>query len=105
MAEKRLIDAKAYCMELYDEMNYPGRTEEFMAAIEVAIADLADAPTVDAMEVRHGRWIYKETCGLNTKKFHCSVCNKIPKSLYPETYCPNCGAKMADYKARKQEIE
>ena len=51
MAEKRLIDAKVYCMELYDEMNYPGRSEEFMAAIDVAIADLADAPTVDAVEV------------------------------------------------------
>lgn len=49
--EKRLIDAKAYRMELYDEMNYPGRSEEFMAAIDVAIADLADAPTVDAVEV------------------------------------------------------
>lgn len=47
----RLIDAKVYCMELYDEMNYPGRSEEFMAAIDVAIADLADAPTVDAVEV------------------------------------------------------
>ena len=51
MTEKRLIDAKVYCMELYDEMNYPGRSEEFMAAIDVAIADLADAPTVDAVEV------------------------------------------------------
>lgn len=49
--EKRLIDAKEYCKELYEEMNYPGRSEEFMMAIDVAIADLADAPTVDAVEV------------------------------------------------------
>ena len=49
--EKRLIDANEYCMELYNEMNYPGRSEEFMTAIDVAIADLADAPTVDAVEV------------------------------------------------------
>ena len=48
---QRLIDAKVYRMELYDEMNYPGRSEEFMAAIDVAIADLSDAPTVDAVEV------------------------------------------------------
>ena len=47
----RLIDAKMYCMELYNEMNYPGRSEEFMTAIDVAIADLADAPTVDAVPV------------------------------------------------------
>ena len=50
--------------------------------------------TVDAVPVVHGRWILKETCGPNTKKFHCSVCNKVPKSLCTETYCPNCGAKM-----------
>ena len=30
----RLIDAKMYCMELYNEMNYPGRSEEFMTAID-----------------------------------------------------------------------
>ena len=47
----RPIDAKAYCMELYNEMNYPGRSEEFMTAIDVAIADLADAPTVNAVPV------------------------------------------------------
>lgn len=47
----RLIDAKVYCMELYNEMNYPGRSEEFMTAIDVAIADLADAPTVYAVPV------------------------------------------------------
>ena len=47
----RLIDAEMYCTELYNEMNYPGRSEEFMTAIDVAIADLADAPTVDAVPV------------------------------------------------------
>ena len=49
--EKRLIDAIGYCKELYEEMNYPGRSEEFMMAIDVAIADLSDTPTVDAVEV------------------------------------------------------
>ena len=47
----RLIDTEMYCTELYNEMNYPGRSEEFMTAIDVAIADLADAPTVDVVEV------------------------------------------------------
>ena len=47
----RLIDAEMYCIELYNEMNYPGRSEEFMTAIDVAIADLADTPTVDAVPV------------------------------------------------------
>ena len=50
-SEKRLIDAHAYCRELYEERDYPGRTQEFMDAIEVAIAALWDMPTVDAVEV------------------------------------------------------
>ena len=47
----RLIDSNIYCIELCKEMNYPGRSEEFMTAIDVAIADLADAPIVDAVPV------------------------------------------------------
>ena len=47
----RLIDSNIYCIELRNEMNYPGRSEEFMTAIDVAIADLSDAPTVDAVPV------------------------------------------------------
>ena len=50
-SEKRLIDPKEYCRELYRERDCPGRTQEFMDAIEVAIADLCDMPTVDAVEV------------------------------------------------------
>ena len=49
--EKRLIDANAYCKELYEERDYPGRSEEFISAMEVAIADLGDMHTVDAVGV------------------------------------------------------
>ena len=59
----RLVDAEMYCTELYNEMNYPGRSEEFMTAIDVAIADLADAPTVDAVPVvrcKDCKWLYDE---------------------------------------------
>ena len=47
----RLIDSNIYYIELCNEMNYPGRSEEFMTAIDVAIADLSDAPTVDTVPV------------------------------------------------------
>ena len=47
----RLIDSNIYYIELRNEMNYPGRSKEFMTAIDVAIADLADAPTVYAVPV------------------------------------------------------
>lgn len=47
----RIIDAVAYCKELILERDYPNRSEEFIKAIEVAIADLGDMPTIDAVEV------------------------------------------------------
>lgn len=47
----RLIDARAYCKELCAERDYPSRSQEFIDAIEVAIADLGDMPTIDAVPV------------------------------------------------------
>lgn len=56
--------------------------------------DLSHMPTIEIEQVRHGRWEMKSTCGPHTEKPHCSVCDKIPKSICFEPYCPNCGAKM-----------
>ena len=101
--EKRLIDAKEYCKELYEEMNYPGRSEEFMMAIDVAIADLADAPTVDAVEVVHGRWLktqveagdpYDGNSCYCFDVFQCSECGAHFDVSEALNYCPNCCAKM-----------
>ena len=80
MAEKRLIDAKVYCMELYDEMNYPGRSEEFMAAIDVAIADLADAPTIDAVPVVRCKY-----CIRRYDTDECPMCFLIEGKYYEYT--------------------
>lgn len=60
---------------------------------------VANAPTVDAVEVKHGVWI--DDKGL----YRCSVCNNLwthwwivacpEKRMYKEMkFCPNCGAKM-----------
>ena len=106
--EKRLIDAKEYCKELYEEMNYPGRSEEFMMAIDVAIADLAEAPTVDAVELVHGRWedVQETEMYVPDMKFTitktaetCSACKARivfvgAKRYLFDAICPNCGAKM-----------
>ena len=93
MADVRLIDAVAYYKELKEEMDYPGRSEEFMIAIDVAIADLADAPTVDAVPVVHGRWVeIPSLMNLPWKKYRCDHCG-CPQD-YKHNYCPNCGAKM-----------
>ena len=60
----------------------------------VPLHAIVKAPTIEAEPVRHGRWVMKSTCGPHTEKPHCSVCDKIPKSICFEPYCPNCGAKM-----------
>lgn len=49
---------------------------------------VANAPTVDAVPVRHGKWIpWKYHNG-----FRCEFCNEPVDNKH--NYCPNCGAKM-----------
>ena len=62
---------------------------------------LQEAPTVDAVPVRHGHWIMNED-----DELYCSVCGYIAsldsneyfyrgKIRFDDSfYCPNCGAKM-----------
>ena len=80
-SEKRLIDANA----LIKEANADG------AYGYVDAKQIADAPTVDAVEVvRHGRWICVDT---DTEQFF--LCNRCKKKEYWESnYCPNCGCRM-----------
>jgi rubrerythrin len=54
------------------------------------------APTVDAVEVVHGRWEkVKQDLGdgITTYRFGCSECGYLKNTL-TGNYCPNCGAKM-----------
>ena len=97
--EKRLIDANALLEEI--QFRRPViDTETKIVADCVAIARRAivNAPTVDAVELVHGRWIekvdmvesYLADC---TEVFYeCSVCECA--NLGESPYCPNCGAKM-----------
>lgn len=86
-SKKRLIDANA----LIKEANADG------AYGYVDAKQIADAPTVDAVEVVHGRWIdaYPDIEPDPMLMYGiCSECGfeqAISKYL---NYCPNCGAKM-----------
>ena len=92
-SEKRLIDANAFILKLK-------KLEELMRLGDIGEIDInmliASMPTVDAVEVVHGRW---ETVSSMLGYLCCSQC----KDVYIwETwlgdgkwnYCPNCGAKM-----------
>ena len=62
--------------------------EKFEAAI-------LKIPAADVAAVQHGRWRWI-TYDANPKigNWHCTYCNRIPKSFQKEDFCPNCGAEM-----------
>lgn len=66
----------------------------FITGLTITASTNDELPIAEYVPLKHGRWVYKETCGKNTEAFHCSICNKIPKSGCCEKYCPHCGAKM-----------
>ena len=92
MSKKRLIDADALYQKMESNL-YWGLDSDG------AILDTIDeAPTVDAVEVVHGRWIHEEECirGISDHQHVCSVCGHIYwNARVPNfKYCPYCGAKM-----------
>ena len=105
--EKRLIDANALIRNYEAHRNLyidawgsfsqmPTIDKVSVDTIDTCISDVINAPTVDAVEVVHGRWEKQQ--GL----YSCSECGKTcPYDVQADTimywtcnYCPNCGAKM-----------
>ena len=95
--EKRLIDANAlealfrrYAKIEDNDTQYDiGRVHGLIEAAD----HIKRAPTVDAVEVVHGRWIE----GFFKNTVECSACfEKAVHHCYTEktNYCPKCGAKM-----------
>ena len=91
MSEQRLIDANA--LPVYQRtIRY--NTDEYVQEYVLAY-DVRTAPTVDAVEVVHGRWEINEKFA----DYECSVCKQgdIIAPYFKRlkmNYCPNCGAKM-----------
>ena len=102
--EKRLIDINVTIQNLESEIEqYPTANSKDMpfealkkSVIPKLVRDvinyLEKQPTVDAVEVVHGRWIYEPVEFSIVKDIRCSVCRRYVK--VPENYCPDCGAKM-----------
>lgn len=85
--EKRLIDANAL-IEQFDDCNFKGFVLKRLIEMQ---------PTVDAVEVVHGRWINWGKSGTPTYENYgtCSVCHEDAEICTEHrNYCPNCGAKM-----------
>lgn len=98
--EKRLIDANALVPYLWALFEYFGSLpcseadKATQRAIKRCIGEVKKMPTVDAVEVVHGRWV-----NAAWGRTICNNCGEYPLYDYFgrqkfSYYCPNCGAKM-----------
>ena len=102
--EKRLIDANHYDQILDKrEMQLMEYSGSISGAIKGCRAILAQEPTVDAVEVVHGRWLktgveagdpFDGNSVYCFDVFACSECGCHFDVSEAMNYCPNCGAKM-----------
>lgn len=98
--EKRLIDyyTVAYQINKLQLDSFRKLDKTSCRAYKNALDILSDAPTVDAVEVVHGKWIEKidmveSYLADSTEVFYeCSVCECA--NIGESPYCSNCGAKM-----------
>ena len=82
--EKRLIDANEVKKKIWYGNSDPSNLRQYASGF------IDNAPTVDAVEVVHGKW--EAYCGGLLK---CTACGyEYTDYLECQNYCPNCGAKM-----------
>ena len=92
----RLIDADSLKEGIAELKRSPWYKNRMIPSIHAGIKEALEVvellcidkePTIDAVPVRHGKWIVTP---LYTK---CSECGES-FMLMPQNYCPNCGADM-----------
>lgn len=102
----RLIDADRFYNVLHDLGGCGAKSESYAdgwdKAIDNAISQLEDAPTIEAEPVKHGWWITSEMT-IDSGCTSCSCCHSEYyigdlQALEGDNdfvmFCPNCGAKM-----------
>lgn len=94
---KEYIEKEAAKWHLYKEF-----IEDKQIACKV-FRVLKSIPTIDVVEVRHGRWIRTDGIahGIVSRVYSCSLCKRnagVSENgfWYLSDYCPNCGAKMTE---------
>ena len=109
--EKRLIDAYALIEDIEKRYCEPCKAEgkDYCEVacracwVDDMILEIDPAPTVDAVEVVHGRWIYNECVSSYDgaiSGYSCSKCNAFvneevfDNDEFHKDFCGNCGAKM-----------
>ena len=98
-SEKRLIDPEVLIQKLQEAVAHKGMGA---AIAGILIRYIESLPTVDAVEVVHGRWIsevvrkpdWKGKMRDYYQAASCSFCHNPDQGHGTSNYCPNCGAKM-----------
>ena len=98
----RLIDADVtlkHIDEYYDLLKRMGKPSRGMTAVMQNIKTIVNSlQTVDAVPVRHGKWIeYPIADGMN----QCSACGVL--RFGDSNYCPYCGALMDGETERRKK--
>ena len=87
-SDKQLVDVNEALKIAVEGIRCGWFTEE---AYDAVAALLGETPTVNAVEVVHGRWVNEQN-GFMYYDAVCSVCGGHNSSA--SNYCPDCGAKM-----------
>ena len=75
---------------LWAKHTHHGMGLDALITMEDALDAVVSIPAVDAVEVRHGRWI-EDDYGF----WRCDQCGyKWDEPVVVPPYCPHCGAKM-----------
>jgi hypothetical protein len=94
----RLVDADNIVAKLksYYEALSPDVQSELIRRDEVSscIAELINAPTIDAQPVKHGHWIlHFDDLFPEESTIECSVCHEHSSADMPyDNFCPACGS-------------
>ena len=93
----RLIDADALIERLKPYIDKYGAKEfPYNIVQDAFIYEVDQQPTVDAVPVRHGKWIHEVRYTIDSlhsyQQYRCSECDMT--YITNTKYCPNCGARM-----------
>lgn len=97
----RLIDADTVVtILLYDDMSEEWETRKMTIAETIdRWSDEGCPPTIDAVPVRHGKWIVtRRTNVYGGIELQCPFCNDrvMVSRIEDEIYCRHCGAKLGE---------
>ena len=89
----RLIDADVLVKIIDKHTNDENQLDDDITCI------LEEIPTVEAVPVVHGEWVFVREGTYNSRRAYCSACGKRSgiggiQENQMKPYCPNCGAKM-----------